>query len=120
MQDALGGATHQPALQPTIPVRCHRDHLRFTSHSLPFNDFTLLRHPDNSCRDITIEGHEPANRGLKVCNGTDEQILTYLVRQRTEVFFRLLHNGFSLDLTEPSLIRQHHHSCEMQCALRGS
>jgi hypothetical protein len=33
MQDTLGDTAHHPPLQPAIPMRCHRDHLRAAKHT---------------------------------------------------------------------------------------
>ncbi len=75
MQHTLSDAPHRPPLQPAISVRGHHDHIRAVAYFHPLCALAVLRHSDDACCDVVVDGNGPGYGELEVCHPTGDKPL---------------------------------------------
>src|SRR6266566_597315 len=120
MQHTLGDTTHGPALQPTVSMRCHRDHVTALKDSYPLDIFAVLRHPGNTRCNIVPNGGRPRNGKLVIYSRSCNQPCTHLLYCSPEILLRLLQDGFSFSVVDLPSSWHDDDLCEMERTCLGS
>ncbi len=100
MQDPFGDTAQGPALQSTRAMGGHGDQVRAAKAPCPFRVVATLGHADDACSDVLIAGDRPGDGQFEIGYRTGNQPLTNVSLGGAQVEFRLVHDGFSLALTE--------------------